>query len=68
VLTLRPELEEDFARGDFSWLLNWLHVNIHAHGRRYDTLALVQRATGTPLSPKPLIRYLKERYGPLYGA
>ena len=68
VLTLRPELEEDFVRGDFSWLLNWLHVNIHAHGRRHDTLALVQRATGQPLSPKFLIRYLKERYSPLYGA
>lgn len=66
VLTRRPQLEEDFARGDFSWLLNWLHENIHAQGRRYDTLALVQRATGEPLTPKYLIRYLKERYASLY--
>jgi carboxypeptidase Taq len=66
VLTLRPQLEEDFARGDFSWLLTWLHENIHQQGRRYDTLALVQRATGEPLSPKWLIRYLKERYATLY--
>jgi carboxypeptidase Taq len=66
VLTLRPQLEEDFARGDFSWLLNWLHENIHEQGKRYDTLALVQRATGQALSPKYLIRYLKERYATLY--
>jgi carboxypeptidase Taq len=68
MLTLRPELEEDFARGDFTWLLNWLHEAIHAQGRRLDTLALVRRATGEPLSPRPLIRYLKERYGPLARA
>ena len=66
VLKLRPELEEDFARGDFKWLLTWLRENIHARGKRYDTLALVQQATGEPLSPKYLLRYLKERYGPLY--
>jgi carboxypeptidase Taq len=66
VLTLRPQLEEDFARGDFSWLLAWLHENIHEQGKRFDTLALVQRATGESLSPKHLIRYLKERYATLY--
>jgi len=66
VLGLRPQLEDDFARGDFTWLLGWLRKNIHALGRRYDTLALVKLATGEPLSPKYLLRYLKERYGPLY--
>jgi len=66
MLTLRPNIEEDFARGDFSWVLGWLRAAIHAEGKRYDTLALVQRATGQPLSPKHLIRYLKDRYGPLY--
>jgi carboxypeptidase Taq len=68
VLTLRPQLEEDFARGDFSWLLNWLREAIHAQGRRYGTLALMPFATGEPLSPKYLVRYLKERYNPLYRA
>ncbi|MCR6655473.1 MAG: hypothetical protein NVV63_06545 [Opitutus sp.] len=65
-LTLRPQLEEDFARGDFSWLLNWLRENVHAHGRRYDLIELAQRVTGEPLSPKSLVRYLRERYGALY--
>jgi len=68
VLGLRPDLEEDFARGDFSWLLNWLRQAIHAQGKRHDTLELVKRVTGEPLSPKHLIRYLKERYGSLYLA
>lgn len=68
LLKLRPQLEADFARGDFIWLLGWLRENIHAQGRRFDTLALVRHATGEALSPKYLIRYLKERYGVLYGA
>lgn len=67
VLRLRPELEEDFARGDFSWLLQWLRENVHVHGRRHGTLELVRRATGEALSPRYLIEYLKERYGKLYG-
>lgn len=66
VLGLRPDLEEDFSKGDFSWLLEWLRENIHAQGKRYDTLELVKRVTDEPLTPTYLIRYLKERYGSLY--
>ncbi|MEI6862029.1 MAG: carboxypeptidase M32 [Verrucomicrobiota bacterium] len=61
-----PGLEADFARGDFSRLLNWLRENIHTQGRRHGTLALVRRVTGEELSPKHLLAYLQERYGGLY--
>jgi len=63
---LRPGIEEEWARGDFSWLLGWLRENIHAQGRRFDALTLVRRVTGEELSPRPLMRYLRERYGNLY--
>ena len=66
VRALRPQVEEDFARGDFTWLLGWLRENIHAHGRRFSALELVQRVTGEPLSPRHLVAYLRERYGALY--
>jgi carboxypeptidase Taq len=65
-LALRPALEEDFARGDFSWLLAWLRENIHTQGRRQDAIALTRRVTGEELSPRHLVRYLRERYGSLY--
>jgi carboxypeptidase Taq len=65
-LALRPQLEEEFARGEFAWLLGWLRDTIHAQGKRFDTLGLVRHATGEPLSPKWLLRYLRERYGALY--
>ncbi len=65
VRVLRPEIEEDFARGDFAWLLGWLREHVHAAGRRDSALELVRRLTGEELSPRPLIAYLKERYGAL---
>ncbi|HEY1108750.1 MAG TPA: carboxypeptidase M32 [Opitutaceae bacterium] len=68
VRTLRPQLENEFARGDFAWLLGWLRENIHTQARRYGTLELVRRFTGEELSPRHLVAYLQERYGTLYRA
>ncbi len=65
-LALRPALEEDFARGDFTWLLGWLREHVHTQGRRHDALELCRQVTGEELSPKHLVRYLTERYGKLY--
>lgn len=59
----RPEIEADFARGEFGWLLAWLRKNVHARGRRHDLLELTRRVTGDELSPRALVRYLRERYG-----
>jgi carboxypeptidase Taq len=67
-LALRPALEDDFARGDFTWLLGWLRQEVHAQGRRFDALTLARRVTGEELSPRHLVRYLRERYGRLYQA
>jgi len=61
-----PDLDADFAGGDFSRLLGWLRTNIHEQGRRYETGELVRRVTGEELTPKYLLRYLQERYAPLY--
>jgi carboxypeptidase Taq len=61
-----PGVEEDFARGDFSRLLGWLRSHVHEQGRRHDTQELVGVITGEPLTPKHLLRYLRERYLPLY--
>jgi carboxypeptidase Taq len=39
---------------------------VHAQGRRFDALELARRASGADLSPRALVRYLRERYGALY--
>jgi carboxypeptidase Taq len=68
VLEEIPGLPENFARGDFSTLLDWLRSQVHRHGKRYDTDELVLKGTGQPLSPHSLLRYLRERYLPLYSS
>jgi len=61
-----PELDTEFEAGNFSRLLGWLRTQIHEQGRRYEALELVRRVTGEELTPKYLLRYLNERYAPLY--
>jgi carboxypeptidase Taq len=63
---LRPGLEDELAEGNFGGLLGWLREAVHAQGRRYELPELVRRATGEELSPRALVRYLRERYGALY--
>lgn len=62
-----PDLEKDITEGRFSPLLSWLRDNVHQHGKRYDLKTLSKKATGEELSPKSLIRYLRDRYIPLYS-
>lgn len=66
VRKVHPDIEDDFTRGDFSRLLGWLRTNIHQQGRRHDMPGLVKQVTGEALTPKYLLRYLQERYAPLY--
>jgi len=66
VRAVRPGVEEEFARGDFAWLLGWLRENVHAQGRRFEMPELVKRVTGAELTPRALVGYLRARYGGLY--
>ena len=55
-------LEEAFARGDFSGLHKWLRDNVHRHGMRYRSSAIVESATGSPPDPSALTDSLSRRY------
>jgi carboxypeptidase Taq len=59
-------LAGQFAQGDFRPLLTWLREKVHCHGQRYSAAELVQRATGQPLSARPLIEHLTAKMGTLY--
>jgi carboxypeptidase Taq len=51
-------LEQDLARGELTSVQEWLAEHVHRHGRRLDTLELVERATGAGLEVEPFLRYL----------
>ncbi len=62
-----PDLSAQFERGEFGALLAWLRQNIHRHGAKYRPQDLVQRVTGSRITPYPYLRYLKAKYSAIYG-
>ncbi len=64
---VHPDLEEQFARGEFGALLGWLNTHVHQHGRRFTPRELIVRATGRPLAAAPYVAYLKAKFGEIYG-
>ncbi len=60
------DLEEQFAKGEFKNLREWLRKKIHLQGQRYRAEKLVEVVTGKPLSHRPLMDYLKTKYSQLY--
>jgi carboxypeptidase Taq len=62
-----PDLEGSIRAGKFDGLLQWLRENIHRHGRKFDPQDLVQRVTGSRITPEPYMRYLTTKYSEIYG-
>lgn len=61
-----PEWRESLQKGTFTMIRKWLANNVHSLGARYDSLELVEKITGEPLTNKYLLKYLKEKYSALY--
>ena len=62
-----PDLQRDLAAGRFGGLLSWLRSEVHAHGRQFESVPLVERASGQPVSARWLVGSLRRRYGAAYG-
>ena len=54
-----PDIDGQLAAGDFAPLREWLRVNIHRHGRKFESRELLRRATGEELSVEPWLDYLE---------
>jgi carboxypeptidase Taq len=61
------DLDAQWARGEYAPLLGWLREHVHQHGKRYFPNELIERATGSPLTAKPYVAYLKRKFSDLYG-
>ncbi len=62
-----PALKTDIRFGRFGALKQWLNVQVHQSGRRYDGDALMEKVTGAKTTAAPFLAYLKGKYGDLYG-
>jgi carboxypeptidase Taq len=50
--------DEDLRRGEVGPIQRWLADRVHRHGRRLDTIPLLERATGGGLEVDPFLRYV----------
>jgi len=62
-----PDLDEQFERGEFEALREWLRENLHRHGRKFTPQETLSRIVGGPIDAGPYIRYLREKLGGIYG-
>ncbi|MDX6436162.1 MAG: carboxypeptidase Taq [Gaiellaceae bacterium] len=56
------DLEEQFARGEFGPLREWLSERIYRHGSRYPANELLRRITGSELDAGPYLEYLHAKF------
>jgi carboxypeptidase Taq len=57
-----PDVHDQFERGEFGALAEWLGENLWRHGRKFTPAELIQRITGGGLDPEPYLRYLRGKY------
>jgi carboxypeptidase Taq len=62
-----PGLEDAIAAGDLAPLRGWLTENVYRVGRRKDAEEIVRDAAGEGLTDRDFERYVKTKYGALYG-
>jgi carboxypeptidase Taq len=56
-LELGPR-EEDLRRAEVTPIQRWLAGRVHRHGRRLDTIPLLEQATGHGLTIEPFLRFV----------
>ncbi len=62
-----PGLENDLSRGETGAATQWLGEALQQHGGLYTPRDLITRASGDTPSEGPLLDYLEEKFGALYG-
>ena len=56
------DVEEQFARGEFAPLREWLREHIYRYGSIYPPRELLRRLTGSELDPEPYLGYLRTKF------
>src|SRR3972149_6237676 len=59
-------LQAEIRDGNFENLLHWLFENIPKHRGKYHPNELVQKATGTSITPEPYLKYLNQKFKEIY--
>jgi carboxypeptidase Taq len=60
-------LEEQIAKGNLRVLLEWLRPKVHRFGLIYEAPQLLREVTGEGPNPQYWLKYVKEKFSPIYG-
>ncbi len=66
-LEAMPDLYEQFERGEFLALREWLRQNLHQLGRKFTPKETMEKVVGGPIRVSPYIRYLTAKAADIYG-
>lgn len=66
-LKQNPTLPEEYKKGEFSNIVNYLRENIHQHGSIYRANDLIKRVTSEDLNPDYFLKYVETKFYPIYG-
>jgi carboxypeptidase Taq len=61
-----PDLDQRIAAGDLRPLGDFLGERIYRHGNKLEPAEMIERVTGGPLDPEPLLRHLRHKFGEIY--
>lgn len=64
--TSQPQLNELTAKGDFSFIKNWLKSNIFDKGRLYTSEELCVQITGEKLNDRFFLNYASDKFNDIY--
>lgn len=64
--TVFPDLNERLARGDTSFILNWLWEHMYTFGAIYQPEELIKRVTNEQPNPQHFTRYLTDKFEAIY--
>ncbi len=55
------DLDQEFERGEFGALREWLREHVHRWGRSFEPAELLERVVGGPLDADPYLAYLRTK-------
>lgn len=61
-----PSILDDISRGDFTPILHWLTKQVYDYGSLMTADDIIKKTCGEGLNSKVFVRYLKEKYYPMY--
>jgi carboxypeptidase Taq len=62
-----PDVDSALARGDTSDATRWLRDNVQQHGGLYTPQEVIEKACEFAPSEAPLLTYLEDKFGGIYG-